>query len=185
MTGGCGSCSKFIVLRNASAVTCASSTLDFVLRGLAGPIVLANDRLPVNRLHASNGRGLVATVRVTSTGSRGNEPVIPRMYVFFGNGLVENGHTVGVGTRKFRTFRSFGCPRLYSINVGFRCRGRRVLAPSCSGPVVPRLELSPGIVIFDLFPNVRSGVIHRIVRSPSLQNVIVHAFNSKGTPRSP
>lgn len=180
---GCSCFSNFIVLRKASAVTCATSTLDFVLRGLDGPIVLANSRLPVKALHASKGRGLVATVRVTTTGGPSNATVIPRMYVFFRGRLVHNGHAAGVGTRGFGTFHSFGCPPLTQINVRVGCRPGLVHGPSPAGPLGPRCLFSGGIIVLALFPNVRRDVMASLLRIPKLGTIMVGAFNSKGTPR--
>lgn len=180
---GCSSFSNFIVLRNASAVTCATSTLDFVLRGLDGPIVLANSRLPVNALQASNGRGLVATVRVTTTGGPSNATVIPRIYVFFRGRLVHNGHAAGVGTRGFGTFHSFGCPPLTQMNVRVGCRPGLVHGPSLDGPLGPRCLFSAGMMVLALFPKVRRNVISTLLRMPKLGTIMLGAFKSKGTPR--
>lgn len=181
--GGCGRCANFIVLRNASAVTCATSTLDFVLRKLGGPIVLANSRLPVNILHASNGRGLLADVRVTASHRSGKRPVMPRIYVFFRGRLVHNGHAAGVGTRGFGTFHSFGCPMLTSTNVRVGCGGIRVRARNAPRRLRPRCLLSAGVTVLGLFPNVRRGIITTVLTAGKLGTMILRACNSNGTPQ--
>lgn len=181
VTSGCRLCSNFIILRNASAVSFATSTLDFVLRGLDGPIVFANSRLPVNVLQASKGRGLVATVRVTTTG-RGNIPIIPRIYVFFRGSLLENGHADGVGTSGFGTFHSCGCPPLTRTNVCVGCSAKRICRPISEGPLGPRCLLSQGVTILGLFPKVSPRIIRDVLGVPKLGKIIVRAFKDNGTP---
>lgn len=177
----CRRCANFIVLRNASAVTFATSTLDFVLRKLSGPIVLANSRLPVKILHASNGRGLVADVRVTSTHSEDNGPVIPRMYVFFRGQLVHNGHAAGVDTRGFGTFHSFGCPMLTRTKVRVGCGGIRVRVRKRGHRLRPRCLLSAGVTVLGLFPNVRRGIMATALTVRKLGTIMLRACNSNGT----
>lgn len=178
----CRQCGNFIVLRNASAVTFATSTLDFVLRKLDGPIVLANSRLPVKMLHASNGRGLVADVRVTTTRSGRNGPLIPRMYVFFRGRLVQNGHAAGVGTRGFGTFHSFGCPVLTRIKVRVGCGCSIVRAVRRGRRLGPRCLLSAGVTMLGLFPNVRRGMMTTALAVSKLETIMLRACNSNGTP---
>lgn len=168
----CSTFSKFVVTRNASAVTCATTTLSCVVRGSPGPVIVANTRHPVGLSVASTGAGLSSDFCCTySSTSR-------KMRVIFSKGIVTKAQTGGIQAGDCGTFSdvSFPCLTIVRSHQVLQC----LPVLPCRGPIQFCRGLDSDIFLLGLVPNVRPILLPMVFRRCS--TVVIRDFNINKVP---
>ena len=174
----------FVILHGTDTMAYTSSALSFMLEGLSKPVILTGSQLPIGALRTDGKANLITAIEIAAAKRADGTAMVPEVCVVFHEQLFRGNRVTKIDTDNFRAFDSPNYPPLATSGIeikynmaaiGERPRGRKF---------TPHDEMDTHLIIFSLFPGLRTDVVENVLNSPDLKGIIFRTFGSGNAPRN-
>lgn len=175
----------FVILHGTDTMAYTSSCLAFMLENLAKPVIVTGSQLPIGETRSDAVQNVVTAIEFAAARTLGH-PVVPEVSVLFHNQLFR-----GCRLRKVSAsgYEGFDSPNLSALGEA----GEHIQVNSTVVRRLPErptrlnvaMDLDMEIMSLDVFPGIKSEVLHTLFDMHNLKGVVLKTFGTGNAPTTP
>ncbi len=174
----------FVILHGTDTMAFTSSALSFMLEGLNKPVILTGSQLPIGALRTDGKANLITAIEIASAKREDGTPVVPEVCVVFHEKLFRGCRVTKVDTDNFDAFTSPNYPPLAVSGTEIKYNEPYIKKYDVNAHLTPHYEMDTHLIIFSLFPGLRTEIVDNVLNSPDLKGIIFRTFGSGNAPRN-
>lgn len=174
----------FVILHGTDTMAYTASALSFMLEGLSKPVVLTGAQLPISEPRSDARENLITALEIATARKEG-KAVVPEVCIYFDDELLRGNRSKKVESMQFDAFDSGNYPPLAKagVKIDYNHSAIRKVEPSLSLKLHNTFDFD--ISIIKLFPGISEATVESILKTASLQAVILETYGSGNAPTSP
>lgn len=173
----------FVILHGTDTMSYTASALSFMLGGLRKPVVLTGSQLPIGALRTDGRANLITALEVAGARLPNGLPTVPEVAVVFHERLLRGNRSTKVDTDGFAAFLSPNYPPLAVAGTSIEYHHELIRRVSAQEGLRVNKQLDTNIIVFSLFPGIRSEIVTGVLARPELRGIILRTFGSGNAPR--
>ncbi len=171
----------FIVLHGTDTMAYSASALSFMLENLGKPVIFTGSQLPIGSLRTDGKENLISAIEIAAA-TRGGEPVVPEVGIYFENKLYRGNRTTKNNTEDFNAFLSGNYPPLAESGVHIRYNYSAIRYPDKSAQLIVHKQLDNNVAILKIFPGFSRRVAESVIRTEGLRALVLESFGAGNAP---
>lgn len=176
----------FVILHGTDTMSYTASALSFMLQGLAKPVILTGSQLPISTIRTDGRENLLASIEIAAAKNpEDGSAMVPEVCIFFENRLLRGNRATKINAEGFNAFRSYNFPSLAHAGIHIKYDTHLIRRPEPGTVFQPHYVMDDHVVVFTIFPGIRSDTIRAVAEIPGLKAIVMRTFGAGNAPQKP
>lgn len=174
----------FVVLHGTDTMAFTASALSFMLEGLMKPVILTGSQLPIGVLRTDGKENLLTAIEIAAAKNSDGTPVVPEVCIYFHEKLMRGNRCTKCSADSFDAFKSHNYPNLATAGIEIQYNRHLIKPYNPEAVLTPHYNMDNNIIIFSLFPGIKSQVVKSILEVKDLKGIIFRTYGSGNAPQT-
>lgn len=171
----------FVILHGTDTMSYTASTLSFMLKNLAKPVVITGSQVPLSETRNDAYENLVTAIYVAGN-KLFNLPLVPEVMILFRDVLLRGNRSVKMNASDFYAFDSPNFPILGDMGEDLNISKDRILKIPVDDFYTEK-NLCDGVISLDIVPGMNPKILVNIVDSnPEIKGIVLKTFGNGNAP---
>lgn len=173
----------FVILHGTDTMTYTASALSFLLENLDKPVIITGSQISISNSRNDALQNLVTSLMLAAP-TAFDLPLIPEVCIFFNNVLLRGNRSRKVSSSAYQGFHSPNFKPLGEIGEHIKINTKLIRKSATEGFFINE-QLEQNVILFDVFPGMKSTMLQNIFNMEGLKGVVLRTFGAGNAPTDP